>query len=89
VLCIPCDKEGSAMATGQTPAPKKATPKKSTGTGNMLVPLMTVDEVYPLLRISRRTLTRLVSEGKVPSVHVGHRRMFRRDDIAEILSQRG
>ena len=44
--------------------------------------LLTRLETAKYLRISPATLDRLVREGRIPSVLVGRRRMFRRSELA-------
>ncbi len=63
-----------------------ATGASKNSTTDVLPSLLTANEVVDLLRVSRRTLTRLVSEGKLPSIKVGGRRMFRHDDIAVLTT---
>lgn len=50
--------------------------------------LMTTAEVAELLRVSRRTVDRMVFAGDLPVVTVSKSRRFRRDDVDELLTAR-
>lgn len=43
--------------------------------------LLTVDQVADLLSISRRTVYELVSTESIPSVKIGNRRLFPREEL--------
>jgi excisionase family DNA binding protein len=43
---------------------------------------LTTDEVIEYLRLTRRTLYRLVHTGKLPAIRVGHQFRFQRRDVA-------
>ena len=49
--------------------------------------LLTVAEVAILLRVSRRTVTRWLSAGVLPSTKVGGRRLIARSALQDMLSQ--
>jgi excisionase family DNA binding protein len=49
--------------------------------------LLTVAEVCETLRIGRSTLYRLISEGKIPVVHVGRAVRIRTDAVMEMIEE--
>jgi excisionase family DNA binding protein len=50
--------------------------------------VLTADEAAEYLRVSRKTLYRLVSAGKVPGQKVGRSWRFRREDLVAFLKAR-
>ncbi len=58
------------------------TPKKN----DDLAPIMTVNEVAELLKLSKITIYKLAKSGQIPSFRVGSSLRFRREKILEILA---
>lgn len=50
--------------------------------------VLTAEEAAAYLRVSRKTLYRLVTAGKVPGQKVGHAWRFRREDLVSFLKAR-
>jgi excisionase family DNA binding protein len=50
--------------------------------------LLTVSEVADLLRVSKMTVYRLIKEGSIGSLRVGHSYRLREDDVDDYLSKR-
>ncbi len=50
--------------------------------------VLTADEAADYLRVSRKTLYRLVTAGKVPGQKVGRAWRFRREDLVDFLKAR-
>lgn len=51
-------------------------------------PLLSLDEVADLLRISESGVYRLVRSGELPRVKVGNRTLFEPDEIRRFIAQR-
>jgi excisionase family DNA binding protein len=49
--------------------------------------LLTIPEVADQLRVSTRTVYRLISVGRIPVVAIGHRRMVRRTDLESYVER--
>jgi excisionase family DNA binding protein len=50
-------------------------------------PLLTADDVAPILRLSPQTVRRLAASGAIPSVRIAGSVRFRRDDLDTLLEQ--
>jgi len=50
--------------------------------------LMTVEEVADYLRVTKKTIYRLLRQGKIPATKVGHQWRFNKDSIDEWLQRR-
>jgi len=50
--------------------------------------LLTVNEVADLLRVSRMTVYRLINQGQIAALRVGHSYRLREDDVDSYLSER-
>ena len=50
--------------------------------------LLTVPEVMDVLRVSRHTVRNLVQAGELVPVHFGRRVLFRRADVAALITHR-
>lgn len=48
---------------------------------NTVVPYMTTDEAVSYLKVSRTTLRRWASEGRIPAAKIGKEWRFRRSDL--------
>jgi len=53
-----------------------------------LEPLLTLEEVAAILRLSPRTIRRLVSSGKLPCAHLAGRLRFLAADVKGFVSSR-
>ena len=49
--------------------------------------ILTIREVADYLKVTERTLYRLVQEGKLPAVKVGNSWRFRREDLERWISE--
>ncbi len=49
---------------------------------------LSVEEAANYLSVSRAALYRLMSSGQVPSLHIGKRRVVRREDLDAFLESR-
>jgi excisionase family DNA binding protein len=54
--------------------------------GNASSPWFTVTEAAEYLRVSDRTIERLVARGKLPSYAIGRRRLFHRDALDAVAT---
>jgi excisionase family DNA binding protein len=57
-------------------------------TGQSLPPFLTTEEVLGSLKVTPRTLYRLIRVGDLPAVRVGRQWRFRRADLENWLSAR-
>jgi excisionase family DNA binding protein len=55
---------------------------------NRPAPLLTISETAAVLGVVRSTVFRLLAEGQLPAVRVGHRRRIRQEDLAAYLEGR-
>jgi excisionase family DNA binding protein len=71
-------------------ANKAATPvtTKSGGGDGHLLPLLTVADVAQVLRVSTRTVRRLIKSGALPSVTVGRSIRVRLEDLVAVTRPR-
>ncbi len=49
--------------------------------------ILTIREVADYLKVTERTLYRLVQDGKLPAFKVGHSWRFRREDLERWISE--
>ena len=61
---------------------------KSSGDDGHLLPLLTVIDVAEVLRVSTRTVRRLIKSGALPSVTVGRSIRVRPEDLAALTHPR-
>jgi excisionase family DNA binding protein len=52
-------------------------------------PLLTVAEVGELLRLSPRAIRRLIADGRLPVVRLGHAIRIRPEVVEELIASRG
>lgn len=50
--------------------------------------LLTVEEVSKLLRVKRQTLYKWICERKIPSISLGGRTLFEKDELQEWISSK-
>jgi excisionase family DNA binding protein len=50
-------------------------------------PLLTITETAEVLGVVRSTVFRLLADGQLPAVRVGHRRRIRQEDLAAYLER--
>jgi len=51
------------------------------------IELLTLPEAADALRLSRRTLQRLISTGELPTVRIGHRTLIRAEDLRSLVAR--
>jgi excisionase family DNA binding protein len=61
----------------------------SSAAANPLRPLLTVPEVAELLRLSPRSVRRLIADGRLPVVRLGHAIRIRPQDVEALVASSG
>jgi excisionase family DNA binding protein len=73
---------GPSDGTPQVPAARQGGTRAATG----IQPLLTLGEVAATLRVSERTVRRLVAAHKLPCVRIGSRLRFQSADVFRFVS---
>jgi excisionase family DNA binding protein len=77
-----CDQAPSRLIPGTSP---HSTDASSTRTGRPSVPLMTVAETATALRVSPKTIRRMIARGELPHVRIGRLVRTRAADILQYI----
>lgn len=82
--------EEEAMSTNTNIAERPTETNSGTVTANRALPqmLFNITEVAEMLRVSERQVKRLRTQGKLPAVMIGGRRVFHRDDLERFIGRR-
>jgi excisionase family DNA binding protein len=79
----PRDQAPSGLIRGASPHPFDT---NSTRTGPPIAPLMTVAETATALRVSPKTIRRMIARGELPHVRIGRLVRTRAEDILQYIS---